>query len=263
MGRYSILTSTGSFVRDGRGRIGQPMLGVFADQSVITATANMRPQANGRSRWIEEGPVVAMDRTGRATQLGTFAFMELVATNNEPGVAGFAPTGAFAAGERHFFAGFGNEYSIKVIDRDGRVVRIIRRAWTPPRVTTAAIDKYVAEWAERWIKPNSPTAARERQELRDSKFAATVPAFSEFRVDARGRLWVREPNLDDAPSCGCLNEDAWGVSTWSVFDSAGRWVSDVKMPPRFRPYDIGADYILGVQRDADDVQLVAMYRLTG
>jgi hypothetical protein len=189
--------------------------------------------------------------------------MEMVATQGEPGLAWFAPTGTFATGKRELYAGFGTEYSIRVLNPEGGAVRIIRRQWIPRTVTQADIRNYVDTWAQFWIKPNSPTAAKERQELLDSKFAATVPSFSEFRVDARDRLWVREPNLADAPSCGCLNEGAWGVSTWSVFDTNGRWVSDVKMPPRFHPTDIGADYVLGVVRDDDGVATIAMYRLRG
>jgi hypothetical protein len=270
MRRQSYFTASGAFVRDAPPPTGTNLppgpkliMGVFADHSIVAIAPNLRPQANGRAQWIEPGTVFAVDRAARATPFGSFPMMEMVATNGEPGTAWFAPTAAFAVGATHLFVGFGNAYTINVVNRDGKLVRIIRRAWTPRRVTTADIDKYVAAWSELWIKPDSPTAARERQELRDSKYAATLPAFSEFRVDSRGRLWVREPNLDDAPSCGCLNEGAWGVSTWSIFDASGRWVSDVRMPARFRPYDIGADYILGVQRDDDDVPLVAMYRLIG
>ncbi len=33
------------------------------------------------------------------------------------------------------------------------------------------------------------------------------------------------------------------------------------LPPRFQPLDIGPDYILGLWRDADDVEHVRMYQL--
>jgi hypothetical protein len=98
--------------------------------------------------------------------------------------------------------------------------------------------------------------------LEQDTYAETVPAFSQMIVDAAGRLWVREPNLADAPGCGCLNELPAGSSTWSVFDAQGRWLGDVEMPRRFRPFEIGVDYILGRTRSEDDVPLVALYRLT-
>ncbi len=33
------------------------------------------------------------------------------------------------------------------------------------------------------------------------------------------------------------------------------------MPPRFSPLDIGPDFVLGLWRDADDVEHVRMYDL--
>jgi len=33
------------------------------------------------------------------------------------------------------------------------------------------------------------------------------------------------------------------------------------LPPRFQPLDIGPDYILGLWRDADDVEQVRLYGL--
>ena len=46
-------------------------------------------------------------------------------------------------------------------------------------------------------------------------------------------------------------------------DAAGRWLCDVTMPARFAPKEIGADYVLGVARDDDNVEAVVMYRLLG
>jgi hypothetical protein len=50
-------------------------------------------------------------------------------------------------------------------------------------------------------------------------------------------------------------------SRWSVFDASGRWLGDVALPSRFTPKEIGADYVLGIGRDADDVPHVLMYRI--
>ena len=41
--------------------------------------------------------------------------------------------------------------------------------------------------------------------------------------------------------------------------SAG--ASTVTMPARFRPMDIGREFVLGLWRDADDVEHVRLYRL--
>ena len=50
-------------------------------------------------------------------------------------------------------------------------------------------------------------------------------------------------------------------TTWDVFDPTGRWLGPVRMPTGLRITDIGSDYVLGVWRDADDVEHVRMYEL--
>ncbi len=49
--------------------------------------------------------------------------------------------------------------------------------------------------------------------------------------------------------------------TWSVFEPTGQLLAEVIMPPRFRPYDIGSDFVLGVIRDRLDVERIHLYRL--
>lgn len=83
--------------------------------------------------------------------------------------------------------------------------------------------------------------------------AGRAPAYDRLLADRVGNLWVREGGTGPLTS---------GSMTWSVFNAAGRWLGDVAMPARFTPTDIGTDYVLGVSRDADDVERVALFRLT-
>jgi hypothetical protein len=50
-------------------------------------------------------------------------------------------------------------------------------------------------------------------------------------------------------------------SSWSVFDPEGVWLGDVELPAGFAPIEIGADYVLGFGRDADENQQVWQLRL--
>jgi hypothetical protein len=72
---------------------------------------------------------------------------------------------------------------------------------------------------------------------------------------------TRDTDLSGAPGCWCLAGMPTVPSTWSVFDADGRWLGDVAMPPRFLPFEIGADYVLGWSRDTDRVPRAVMYRL--
>ncbi|HEY8376351.1 MAG: hypothetical protein FWJ74_00865 [Gemmatimonadota bacterium] len=46
-----------------------------------------------------------------------------------------------------------------------------------------------------------------------------------------------------------------------MFDGNGRWLGVVALPPRFTPFQIGADFVLGREVDELDVQYVTLYRL--
>ncbi len=80
--------------------------------------------------------------------------------------------------------------------------------------------------------------------------APYMPAYATVRGDALGNLWVADydPLVGRAPR-------------WSVFNSEGVWLGVVTTAEGFRPLEIGTDYVLGVWRDADDVEHVRMYEL--
>ena len=244
------------------GRMGlRVALGAFADGSAIVGTFGNPAPRPGVARWIENFPVTLVDRRNATIRsLGELP-MSSVAMDGRPRPPWFAAPLSVAHADDNFFIGLGTEYSIRVYGRDGRLVRIIRRAWTPVRVTSRDIDTYVIEWGKRWIKSTGADAERERADLRDDPYEEVVPAYSEFLADRTGRLWVRAANLADAPRAGQLNTAPLVPSIWSVFDRDGRWLGDVTLPAHFQPHDIGADYILGVARDEDGVQTVVQFAL--
>ena len=137
----------------------------------------------------------------------------------------FAPRVSSASSPQRFYVGFGSEFTIHVITATGRHELIVRRRWSPRRVDARG------------------------------GASATLPAFDRMLVDRAGKLWVRSGSTSFG---GSSSTDA---TEWSVFNPSGRWLGDVTMPPRFIPTDIGPDYVLGVSRDADDVETVALYRL--
>ena len=78
----------------------------------------------------------------------------------------------------------------------------------------------------------------------------TKPAFGALLPDEPGNLWV----ADWVASPGLPRR-------WTVLDPAGRWLGAVEVPPRFFPFSIGSDWILGVERDDLDVEYVVLYPL--
>jgi hypothetical protein len=86
--------------------------------------------------------------------------------------------------------------------------------------------------------------------LIDMPFPETLPAYGEFRVDEEGNLWVSD-----------YRRPGEKATRWTVFDPSGAALGVVEMPPRFTPYQIGSDFVLGRWQDELDVEHVRVYGL--
>jgi hypothetical protein len=67
-------------------------------------------------------------------------------------------------------------------------------------------------------------------------------------VDDRSRVWIQP--VTHTPE-----------SRWLAFDTTGKPVATVQLPPGVRPRLIQADRIYAVSRDSLDVQSLVVYRL--
>jgi hypothetical protein len=98
------------------------------------------------------------------------------------------------------------------------------------------------------LSPEERPAERARVEA--LPFPETRPALGTLLPDRGGNLWVGDWVLfPETPK------------EWKVFDPAGRWLGVVEVPIRFFPYEIGEDWVLGVERDELDVEYVVVYPL--
>jgi hypothetical protein len=73
--------------------------------------------------------------------------------------------------------------------------------------------------------------------------------YSRVEIARDGSVWVQ---LDEYPSTS---------PRWLVFGADGRHRGTVTLEGPFVIRDIGPDYVLGVYRDATEVEFVRMYRL--
>jgi hypothetical protein len=237
---------------------------ILDDQTIAIATLpRPQPRADG-TRWVDSMPVTLLDRTGtRVVSLGTQPYGLWAMHKGQPYPVRFTDPLSVTTNGREIFIGYGSHYLIRVYSPAGRLVRIIRRPWTPTRVTSAEIDRYADAWGKRWITATGAEYDRELREFRQVPFAETVSAISQLIADRTGRLWVRESRIADASAPGALGLMPLVPSVWNVFDDGGRWLGNVTMPARFLVHEIGADYVLGLARDTDGVETVAMYRLEG
>jgi hypothetical protein len=136
---------------------------------------------------------------------------------------------------------------IRVFGADGVLRRIIRTGIPMPAVT----EEHLAAAFER--QREAMPAERRAQMVTRPEWpdaGKVVPPFGSVEIDDAGNFWFAD--YDDRIRT---------PGTWSVHDREGRLIARVRMPERFQPMHIGADFVLGVERDELDVEHVRLYRL--
>jgi hypothetical protein len=159
----------------------------------------------------------------------------------------FAHGTSAAVHEGHVFIGDQQNFVVGVYTADGVLRRVVRLADVDLRVTRDDIEQATEQ---RLASVSAERRAAMRAQLDAMDVPATRPAYGRLLVDSQGALWVG----DYAP----YPEDP---VLWYVFDTRGRLVAKVQGPERFRVFDVGANWILGVWRDDFDVERVRLYQL--
>ncbi len=134
------------------------------------------------------------------------------------------------------------------MDRNGRLVRIMRHGWTPVPVDAAAIRAFEQRQLE-----SSVTEAQERrwhQLFREWSYPEVQPAYDRLLVDEAGNVWLRHFR----PGKGSTIE-------WSVMDTGGRWLGTVELPADLDVKEIGTDYILALVTDELGVEHVRLHSI--
>jgi hypothetical protein len=130
---------------------------------------------------------------------------------------------------------------------------------TPVAVTDADRESYFDEFRLANSRAPKEALGAEVAIMRQRvTFAESLGLFGALRGSRDGLLWVGPPGID-----------AWRYADpsplpaqpteWSVYTRTGRWVATVTLPARFFLWEAGADYVVGVTRDADDADVVVVY----
>ena len=166
----------------------------------------------------------------------------------------FGRTGRAAVATDGFWYTTAEHFEIIEFAPSRGMVSIVRLLAQPPTLKDDDISSYKAERMA--SAPDDPTGRRSwRRWLDDAPYPATSPTFQSLLVDEEQYIWAELFKLP-----GSLLPPDY-ASEWMLFDSDGRFYGTVVMPQRFTPYSIGSDYVLGVWRNADDVEHVQLYDL--
>ena len=164
---------------------------------------------------------------------------------NWPPITSFA----FGGTPTHFAVSDGDAYDVRLLDLDGSTRMIVRRLDGMRALTES-------ERAPPSVTPPP------RSDRRFSRRPPNLPLVSDLTpldsmsmliglfIDSENRVW------------GHVSDPSLGAGSWhDLFDADGRYLGPVRFPERFRIFEIGTDYVLGVRRDELDVEFVELYRL--
>ncbi len=262
--RISIFDSKGAF---GRSFTPEPLAGTaaFADQIEPLADGSLLIKAqNFASGGVMDGlrrdtlSLLLCNREGALLDtLMTFPGAERLFETNTSGdnvmvmVRGrlWSPEPQLAAHSDGYFFGSGKSFEVGYYSAVSGLQRLFRLQQPELLVTDEDIERYKQEEMEEIDDENE--RRRFEEGLADMPFTQTFPAYEALLADSEGNLWVEEhrrPGLKEQ-------------STWLVFDGEGALLGTVETPYRFRPLQIGADFVLGRWLDDFDIEHVQMYEL--
>ncbi len=259
LGRLSVFDSAGRFARTMRlevpsGRIAQQVVGQLADGSLVAIGSS------GSFLRAEAGRV-ATDTAffSRFAATGTF----LTAFRSVPGVAWYG----FGAGEQHSFwmvpftpgprwavagdrlyLGTGSTPRVEAWSSEGALQQIVSGPDGGSPVESVDVRRYGDELLA--LAGDDNERRQIERFISDVPFPGRLPAFRALRADALGYLWVER-----------FRRPGESQPEWLVFEPEGRWLRTVETPLGLRVTEIGAEYVLGIDRDELDVERVLLYEL--
>ena len=223
----------------------------LGDGSLVAITQSpMRPGETG----IYRDPIAMarLDASGSLVKvIGVFPGSAIAIF---PGGLGSPPhrsNTVHAVFDETLYVGTQETFEIRAYDPEGTLLRIVRAPTPDLSLTEDDVRSYVDNILGQQNAPEAVKATFLETYLTQIPWPPTRPAYSELLSDALGNLWVGEPRS------GPYQDPVW----WTVFSPEGALMGRVELPDRFRPFEIGADYVLGRWQGPLDVEYVHLYEL--
>lgn len=238
---------------------GGTVAGVFRDGSLLmrrfpNLSEDLSQVPTGLVRDSLELMVVAADGSGE-TPIARVPGPENVRAVGRVVSQDQAPFGrrtVIAAGDSTFFVATQDSYEIRSYHQTGGLRSILRRRVPPRRVDDAARARWRQQHAERLERlKGRPVPPEVTQVAEYDRLPEAFPALGELALDRSGRLWVEDYRPFPA-------EDS--VTTWTVFGPTGALEARATLP-NLQILEIGAEHLVGVWRDQDEVPHVRVYRI--
>jgi hypothetical protein len=191
-----------------------------------------------------------MARVGGAAALDTIALVGTQEYYVGKAVQAFSPiplgeATLTTAGRRVIYTARNRDGTVAAFDTAG--TRIGGFAVKLPRRRVSASEWAAATRLRIKAEPLLETQKAIARVLREIEPAAQFPMFDQIRADWADNLWIR--TFDNFES---------DVATWLIVDSRGRPLAAAATPRQLDILEIGEGYVLGVERNADDVERVML-----
>lgn len=242
-------------------------MGYTSDGGILFMMQGNTPQSISEPVQFEYAPVLMHHSEGTMDTITT-----LQSETVYPGWRGI-PTRMLFGARRQAVAvsdglvtGISDQFELRRYDLDGRVVRVIRRAWEPQPVPDGLRERYTEAYVTSPGESGNSvpeSLQQQRRQIQEATPVATsLPAFTRLRADPDDNLWVRETD----PEHLVLAQQGWNTfepvpSRWNIFDPEGIWLGTVETPANFVIMQIGRDHIAGLTRDDLGVEMVQVFAL--
>lgn len=190
--------------------------------------------------------------------LGAFPATDIHVSSGGSGENVWTTVSWLPLGRRSTFAARGDQLVIATADAwqielrrpDGTLRRLVRRTAPRAPLSRAEIDAELERSAARIRENDSAFAVRYLENMAKAEWPAYKPAHGQVILASDGALWVAAAGADETRP-----------QRWEVIAPDGRLLGGVTMPARFRPMDVGAEYVAGLWNDDLDVTYLRVYRV--
>ena len=142
----------------------------------------------------------------------------------------------------------GDAYEVRILDRAGRLTRLIR--WTGhDRTVTEAHVAAAREAMSRRVPEEQRQSALRRFDATPA--AERFGTVSGLRPGPEGSVWVREMPRPGDPE----------GERWLSFDGAGRLLGRLALPPNANLTRVGRRHLIATETDELDIEYVSLYAL--
>ncbi|MCB0717699.1 MAG: hypothetical protein KDD65_04600 [Bacteroidetes bacterium] len=164
-----------------------------------------------------------------------------------------SPSGVASNGR--FFFGSGRVPVVDVWTNDGK--QVARIEWHEPiRHVDAALRRQFENYIRSEYPPGSRNHDRYEQYLNETYYPDSLPVYDDMLADPGVGVWIKRYSVP------WDERNEWTVISAPAGQPPVGPTAEVSLPDRFKPLEVGPEYVLGVRIDEEGYQRIQVSHLT-